>query len=144
MIGLPLVPFIYSRIDPFVVMLAVWGLALAHRGRQPAGGGTLALAALTKLWPLVVAPALLIEHRTRVARWFASSFAVSVVAWVAYGGVDAIRQVVSFRGVTGWEFESTIGSIVWLPTGGPSDRRVELLTSGRSQAGAACSWCSCS
>jgi hypothetical protein len=74
---------------------------------------------LTKLWPLVVAPALLIERRMRAARWFACLFAAGVAAWIAYGGVDAIRQVVSFRDATGWEVESTIGSIVWLLTGGP-------------------------
>jgi hypothetical protein len=119
LIGLPLVPFIYSRLDPLVVMLTIWGLAFAHRGRERMGGGTLALAALTKLWPLVVAPALLIERPTRAARWFVCSFAVGVAAWIAFGGVDAVRQVVSFRGATGWEIESTIGAIVWLFTGGP-------------------------
>jgi hypothetical protein len=119
LIGVPLVPFIYSRLDPLVVMLAIWGLALARRRRERAGGGVLALAGLTKLWPLVVAPALLIEQRTRAARWFACLFAAGVVAWIVYGGVDAVRQVVSFRGATGWEIESTVGSIVWLLTGGP-------------------------
>jgi hypothetical protein len=119
LIGVPLVPFIYSRLDPLVVMLAIWGLALARRRWERAGGGTLALAALTKLWPLVVAPTLLIERRMRAARWFACLFAAGVAAWIAYGGVGAIRQVVSFRDATGWEVESTIGSIVWLLTGGP-------------------------
>lgn len=119
LIGLPLVPFIYSRLDPLVVALAIWGLALARRGRERSGGATLALAGLTKLWPLVVAPALLIERRMRAARWFACVFGAGVAAWIAYGGVDAIRQVVSFRGATGWEVESTVGSIVWLLTGGP-------------------------
>jgi hypothetical protein len=119
LIGVPLVPFIYARLDPLVVMLAIWGLALARRGRERAGGGTLALAGLTKLWPLVVAPALLIERRTRAARWFACLFGAGIAGWIAYGGVDAIRQVVSFRGATGWEVESTVGSIVWLLTGGP-------------------------
>jgi hypothetical protein len=119
LIGLPLVPFIYLRLDPLVVALAVWGIAFARRGRERTGGATLALAGLTKLWPLVVAPALLIERRTRAARWFACLFAAGVVAWVAYGSADAIRQVVSFRGATGWEIESTVGSIIWLFTGGP-------------------------
>jgi hypothetical protein len=119
LIGVPLVPFIYSRLDPLVVGLAIWGLGLARRGRERTGGATLALAGLTKLWPLVVAPALLIERRMRAARWFACLFAAGIAAWIAYGGVDGIRQVVSFRGATGWEIESTIGSIVWLFTGGP-------------------------
>ena len=74
---------------------------------------------MTKLWPLVVAPALLIERRTRAARWFAGLFVAGVSAWIAYGGVDAIRQVVSFRDAAGWQIESTVGSVVWLVTGGP-------------------------
>ncbi len=119
LIGLPLVPFIYSRLDPLVVALAIWGLALVRHDRERAGGATLALAALTKLWPLVVAPALLVERQMRAARWFVCLFAAGIAAWIAYGGLDAIRQVVSFRGATGWEVESTVGSIVLLLTGGP-------------------------
>jgi hypothetical protein len=119
MIGLPLTPFIYARLDPLVVALAIWGIALARRGRERLGGGTLALASLTKLWPLVVAPALLIGRGVRAARWFACLFGAGIAAWIAFGSVDAIRQVVSFRGATGWEVESTIGAIVWSLTGGP-------------------------
>jgi Glycosyltransferase family 87 len=119
LIGLPLVPFIAVRLDPLVVALAVWGLASARHGRDRTGGATLAVAGLTKLWPLVIAPALLIERRPRAARWFACLFVAGIGAWIAYGGTDAIRQVVSFRGATGWEIESTVGSIVWLLTGGP-------------------------
>jgi hypothetical protein len=119
LIGLPLVPFIYSRLDPLVVMLAIWGLAFARRDRERAGGATLALAGLTKLWPLIIAPALLVERRMRAARWFACLFIAGVIAWIVYGGADAIRQVVSFRDATGWEIESTVGTIVWLLTGGP-------------------------
>jgi hypothetical protein len=119
LIGLPLVPFIYSRLDPLVVMLAIWGLALARRGRERGAGAALAIAGLTKLWPLVVAPAFLIERRMRAARSFACLFAAGIAAWIVYGGVDAIRQVASFRGATGWEIESSIGAIVWLFTGDP-------------------------
>jgi len=119
LIGLPLVPFIYARLDPVVVMLAVWGMAFARRGRERVGGAALALAALTKLWPLVMAPALLIEGRRRALGWFAVLSGVGFAAWLAYGGVDGIRQVVSFRGATGWEIESTVGAVVWLFSDGP-------------------------
>jgi hypothetical protein len=37
----------------------------------------------------------------------------------------ASGQVLSFRGARGWEVESTIGSIVWLVTGGPVGMRPE-------------------
>ena len=119
LIGLPLVPFIYVRIDPLVVALAAWGVALARRGKERSGGATLALAAMTKLWPLVVAPAFVVERYERATRWFAGVFAACLAAWLAYGGLDGINQVLSFRGATGWEVESTIGAIVWLATGGP-------------------------
>jgi glycosyl transferase family 87 len=135
LIGLPLVPFIYLRLDPLVVALAVWGLALARRGRERTGGATLALAALTKFWPLVVAPAFLAERRERAARWFAGMFAAGMVAWVAFGGFDGIRQVLSFRDATGWEVESTVGSIVWLVTGGPI-----RLEAGASRTGMIPGW----
>ncbi len=135
LIGLPLVPFIYVRLDPLVVALAVWGVALAHRGRQRTGGATLALAAMTKLWPLVVAPAFLAERHGRAARWFAGLFAAGMVAWVAFGGIDGVRQVLSFRDATGWEVESTIGSIVWLVTGGPV-----RLEAGASRVGTVPGW----
>jgi hypothetical protein len=49
---------------------AVWGLALGRRGRERTGGATLALAAMTKLWPLVVAPVFVTERRGRATRWF--------------------------------------------------------------------------
>ena len=42
-----------------------------------------------------------------------------LVAWVGYGGIRAPWQVVSFRNATGWEVESTVGSILWLVKGGP-------------------------
>ena len=135
LIGLPLIPFIYVRIDPLVVALAVWGVALACRGRERAGGATLALAAMTKLWPLVVAPMFVTDRRGRAARWFAALFASGMVAWVAFGGLDGIRQVLSFRGATGWEVESTVGSIVWLVTGGPV-----RLEAGASRTGTIPGW----
>jgi hypothetical protein len=122
LIGLPLVPFIYMRIDPLVVALAAWGVALARRGKERSGGATLALAAMTKLWPVVVAPAFVVERYERATRWFAGVFAACLAAWFAYGGLDGIDQVLSFRGATGWEVESTIGAIVWLATGGPIRR----------------------
>jgi len=119
LIGLPLVPFIYVRIDALVVALAAWGVALTRRGKERSGGVTLALAAMTKLWPLVVAPAFVVERHERATRWFAGVFAACLAAWFAYGGLDGINQVLSFRGATGWEVGSTIGAIVWLATGGP-------------------------
>jgi glycosyl transferase family 87 len=135
LIGLPLVPFIYFRLDTLVVALAVWGLALARRGASRSGGLLFGMAALTKLWPLVLAPSLFIQRRWRALRWFLAVFGAGVVAWTAYGGPGAIRQVVSFRGATGWEVASTIGVVSWLLTGGPV-----RLESGASRVGSIPGW----
>ena len=117
--GLPLLTFLYFRFDPVAVAMAVWGFALARRGRDDSGGAVLAAAALTKLWPIALLPALAIERRWRAGAWAAGVLILGGALWIAYGGVDAIHQVATFRGATGWEVESTIGDLVWIVTGGP-------------------------
>jgi hypothetical protein len=118
-LGTPLLLFIYTRLDLVPVALAVWGAALAMRGRERAGGAALAAAALTKLWPVVVLPGLRLERRSRALRWAASIAAIGVAVWAAIGGVAGIRAVVTFRGASGWGVESIPGSVVWVITGGP-------------------------
>src|SRR5436190_14088439 len=59
-VGAPLLVFIYTRFDLAPVALAAWGAVLAIRGSQRAGGATMAVAALTKLWPAAVAPGFLV------------------------------------------------------------------------------------
>lgn len=62
-LGVPLLVFVYRRSDLVGVALAVLGLAFAEKGREKAGGVWLGLAALVKLWPCVLVPAL---HATPV------------------------------------------------------------------------------
>jgi hypothetical protein len=102
------------------VVLAVAGFALARKGRERTGGIVLAVAVLTKVWPLFLAPALLIDRRRRAAGWFAGALLAGGTAWVAASGVGALGQVASFRGVTGWHIESAVGVVVWILTGGPT------------------------
>ena len=115
--GAPLLVFIYRRSDLVAVALATAAFASVRRGRERGGGVALGIAALVKLWPLVLAPALLVARRFRAFIAFAVTFVLGVAVWVMVGGVSALTQVTSFRGATGWELESGVGAVVWALTG---------------------------
>ena len=116
-LGLPLLILMYRRADIVTVAFAVAGLTFARVGHDIRGGASLAIGTLTRLWPGVLAGIWVIERRRRPLWVFAATVLGGVTAWVALGGVDAIRQVSSFRGATGWELESTVGVVVWALTG---------------------------
>jgi glycosyl transferase family 87 len=116
-LGAPLLLFIYRRSDLVPVALTALALAWARRDRERAGGIALGAAVLTKIWPIVVAPALALERRARALVTAAVAAAGGLVAWVAIGGFGALHQVGTFRGSTGWEIGSTIGVPVWALTG---------------------------
>jgi hypothetical protein len=119
LVSLPLLPVMVARLDPLVVALAAAGFAASYRDRERAGGILLGLACLAKLWPLVLIPALLLQRRRRTAAWFTGTFAAGLGAWLAVGGVSGVRQVITFRGASGWQIESLIGAVVHVLTGGP-------------------------
>ncbi|MEP6758355.1 MAG: glycosyltransferase 87 family protein, partial [Actinomycetota bacterium] len=116
-LGAPLLAFVYRRSDLVAVALAAAGLALAARGHERSGGVSLAAAVLVKVWPIVVAPALAVERHARALRTAAIALVAGVAGWLLLGGGDALRQVGTFRGATGWELESTIGVVLWALTG---------------------------
>ena len=116
-LGAPLLIFLYRRSDLVPVALAALGLAWARRDRERAGGIALGVAALSKLWPVVVAPALALERKTRALTTAVIAAVAGIVVWIAIGGFDALRQVGTFRGSTGWEIGSAIGVPVWAFTG---------------------------
>jgi hypothetical protein len=116
LLGTPMAffPFPYVRIDFLSVFLAVVGLALLRRRSDVAGGVALAVAVFAKLWPLAVAPSLLVRSRWRgLAAWVATGTA-GLVAWVAWAGTAGPSQVVTFRGATGWQIESLPGIVLHL------------------------------
>jgi Glycosyltransferase family 87 len=117
--ALPLLLLLYERIDLIPVAVAAWGVALVVRGHSRGAGAVLAAAVLTKLWPVVLLPGLLLRGGRRAGGWFAAVTGTGLLAWVAYGGTGAPGQVVTFRGATGWEVGSTIGALVWTVTGDP-------------------------
>jgi Glycosyltransferase family 87 len=113
-IGLPFVvyPFLYLRLDLLSVFLAVLAVVLVRRRHPYAGGVTLAVACLAKLWPLVLVPMLVVRRSWRALGAFVAASVAGMAGWIAWGGVDGPMQVVTTRGAKGWEFESTIGALV--------------------------------
>lgn len=113
-LGLPFLvyPFIYLRLDLLSVFLAVLGIALVRRRHQYAGGAVLAIACFAKLWPLVLVPVLIVRRAWRALAAFVAVGVAGTAAWVAWGGIDGPKQVLTFRGAKGWEFESTVGALV--------------------------------
>ena len=76
-----------------------------------------ALALFAKLWPVALAPALVAETRRRALPFVVASL-VGGIGWLVLGGVGGVLQVATFRSATGWEIESTVGTLVWLFGGG--------------------------
>jgi hypothetical protein len=118
-IGAPLLIFIYTRFDLVPVALAAWGAVLAFRGSQRAGGAIMAIAALTKLWPAILFPGFLVAGRKRSFVWAVLVGTALATAWLAVGGIRGVTDVFTFRHAGGWEVESTVGTVVWIATGGP-------------------------
>lgn len=112
LVGLVL-PLSLFRLDHLTVLLAVVGLALARRRREALGGAMLGLGVLGKLWP-----AALVAVRPRQDwRFVISAVTVTVlgtIIWVGLFGANAVSQVLSYRGATGWHVESVVGSLVRL------------------------------
>ncbi len=142
-VGLPLVPLGYQRLDTLVTAVAVVGalavLAAANRsaGGQRAAvparpavdvvaGVALAVGALVKIWPAVLAVPAVALGRWRTVVTAAVVGVAAGAAWlVAAGdGLEPVDQVLSLRGADGWHVESLPGSLVALTTGDAA--RLEL------------------
>ena len=117
LVGFPLQGFIYQRTDLVGVAFAVWALALARESRERAAGITLAAAVLLKVWGFVLLPVLWVERRTRAIAWSVAIVVASGIVWVGAVGLEGPREVLTFRGATGWQVESPIGWFVWIFSG---------------------------
>lgn len=114
LIGLPLLSFIYLRLDAIPVAFTVSGFAFARRRQEVRAALVLAAGILAKLWPIVVMPALLVGRRRHAFALTTLVATIGLVGWVAFAGVDAPFQVVTFRGADGWSAESVVGTVVWI------------------------------
>jgi hypothetical protein len=134
-LGLPLLVFVYLRLDLFSVFLTVGALALVKAGRPRAGGACFAAAVLFRIWPLVIAPALLAKGSNRAAKWAVGTCVGGVLLWITWGGAGAVTQVVTYRGAMGWELGSTAGAVIWILSGGPI-----RMESGAFRVGQSLGW----
>lgn len=67
------------------------------------------------------------SQRSQGLVWSAATLACGTLAWVVYGGgTGGLAQVVTFWHAEVWEFESPLGTVAWMLSGG----------SGRSESGA--------
>jgi hypothetical protein len=118
-LGAPFIvyPFLYLRLDLLSVALAVGGLALVRHRKPALGGAGLALACFAKVWPVLLAPSLLIRRSWRAVIAFVAVGVTGVAGWVAWVGTRGLDQVLSMRGAVGWEIESTVGAALrpWSP-----------------------------
>jgi hypothetical protein len=112
LIGLPLAPFLYFRLDLLSVALATAAMALARWRKQPIAGTLLAAAFFTKVWPAMLVPALFAGRRWKTLAWAGGLSAAGMLAWVAWSGTGGPRQVATFLGATGWQLESIPGSLL--------------------------------
>jgi hypothetical protein len=110
----PMMVVIDGTADTLSTLLAVTAVALWVTRRPLASGAAFALAVLSKLWPLPLG--LLVLRRTQAsARFLVGAVAIGVVGggvWVAFDGVHAVSQVVSYGGAKGWEIETAPGLVL--------------------------------
>jgi Glycosyltransferase family 87 len=131
-LGVPLLIFRYLRLWYLPVALSVWAFVLLRKRRPKIAGVVGALALFAKLWPLALAPAFLAEARRRSFA-FVLAGVVGGIGWLLLGGIGGVRQVLTFRSATGWEIESTVGSLVWLVGGGEPRWEAGALRVGSSE-----------
>lgn len=113
-LGTPMVffPFPYMRNDLLAVFLATLALGLVRKGRDRTGGAALAIAAFAKVWPVVVAPVLIVERKARgLVAWGLTGIA-GIGMWVWWAGTAGIDQTTTFRGARGFQIESLVGTVI--------------------------------
>ncbi len=130
-LGSPLVVFGLVRFDLWATLAAVLaGVLLAQpvcrpnreaQLRWPRALGADALIAtaivigsLIKLWPALLIVVALSVGRLRVAILAILGGLGAGLVWLGSSGTDALNQVMSLRGATGWHVESIAGSITAL------------------------------
>ena len=131
----PVLGLFFNRIDAWSTAAAVLAVAAWRHQRPVTLGCALAIGAAFKLWPLVLATLLIVPWRDRRSVVAVAAFMTTAVvlggaaAWIA--GSKGIVQVLTFRGATGWQIESLVGSIVHL-----SDSKTLRMESGAWRIGA--------
>lgn len=117
LVTIPIASLLFHRIDLWSMCAATIAMAAWRRGRPSLCALSLAVGASFKLWPLVLIFALWTGgQRKRAIVIFAAAAGVAGALALALGGVQAVLEVLTFRGASGWQIESTGGSLVHLLT----------------------------
>jgi Glycosyltransferase family 87 len=118
---IPVVDLFFNRIDPWSVGAATLAVAAWRRDRPRLAGVALAVGAAFKLWPLVLAGLLIAPPPNATGRFRRAALATFIVTGAALGaggllfaGGRGLVQILTFRGASGWEIESAIGSVIHL------------------------------
>ena len=118
---IPVLGLFFNRIDAWSTAAAILAVVGWRRERPLWLGIALALGGAFKLWPLVLAPLLIVPWRSRqsvtaIAAFGATaSLLAGATLWIA--GPRGVVQVLTFRGATGWQIESVVGSLIHLASG---------------------------
>jgi hypothetical protein len=114
----PVLGLLFNRVDAWPTAAAVVAVAAWRKDRPALLGCALAIGTAFKLWPLVLATLLVVPWRGRrsmvaMAAWAATAALFGGgAAWLA--GSNGLMQVLTFRGATGWQIESLVGSLLHL------------------------------
>jgi hypothetical protein len=120
LIGMPMAWFIYVRADLLSVMLAVIGLVLVRRRRITAGAAALVIGGFAKIWPVLLLPIVAVRRGWQALFAGIAAGVGGLAFWMIVYSTDGPRQVLTFRGATGWGIESTWGLQLWLVLGRPA------------------------
>ncbi len=135
---LPIAALLFNRIDFWSMASATVAVAAWKRERGILAGASLALGAAFKLWPLMFGVLFIAVWRRRSSlRAVASMVVVSsglLVVWWALAGWLGMYQVLTFRGATGWQIESTVGSVIHLVSASPIRLEADSWRIGRITA----------
>jgi hypothetical protein len=115
---IPILSLLFFRMDLWPTAAVTLAVAAWSRGLRYQSAASLCLGAALKLWPLPFGALLLVNVWPRPHarnRWplgfFIAAIAALGGAWYFYAGATGPAQVLTFRGATGWEIESGIGSL---------------------------------
>lgn len=113
---IPVIGLFFNRIDAWSTAAAILAVAAWRRHRPLPLGAALAIGGAFKLWPLVLAPLLVVPWRGRRSVAALAAFAVIAAALAGTGlwmaGANSVLQVLTFRGASGWQIESLTGNII--------------------------------
>ena len=116
LLGLVMVPAGLMRFDIWAGALAALGLIGLARERTALAATGTAIGAAIKVFPGLLLPVAIAARRWKEAAAATLASTVLGAGWLSYGGTEAVEQVLSLRGVTGWHLESVPGSLIALVT----------------------------